>query len=77
MHITSRGDVHTPITNPRGEIIDELVGTSLEAGGATRHSLAYVVIPPGKSSEAHYHKSSEETYTILKGSATEHLQFHT
>lgn len=69
MHVTSKDQIHTPITNPRGETIYELVGTSSEAGGATQHSLAHVVIPPGKSSDAHYHKSSEESYTILRGSA--------
>src|SRR5207244_1711928 len=35
--------------------------------GTINHSLALVVIPPGKSSDAHYHKASEETYYILKG----------
>jgi len=45
----------------------ELIGSSPQHGGATRHSLAYVVIPPGSSSTHHFHSVGEETYYILKG----------
>lgn len=31
------------------------------------HSLAEVVIPPGKSSERHYNRELEEIYYILQG----------
>ena len=59
----------TPLTNLLGEIIYELLGSSTEHGGATRHSLAYVILPPGASSAAHYYHITEETYYMLKGQA--------
>jgi mannose-6-phosphate isomerase-like protein (cupin superfamily) len=60
-------DIINSIKNPLGEEIYELIGSSTETGDTTHHSLVYVVIPPGKSSQAHRHKVSEETYYILKG----------
>jgi len=51
-----------PLFSPSGEIVYELLR------GET-HTVAYIVIPPGKSSSAHFHKVSEETYTILAGTA--------
>jgi mannose-6-phosphate isomerase-like protein (cupin superfamily) len=68
MHINSVNQV-IPIHNPSGEVIHELVGKLAEHGGASLHSLAHVTIPPGKSSDAHYHRHCEETYYILKGEA--------
>jgi len=44
-----------------------MIGRLPEFGGTIHHSLVHVVVPPGKSSQAHYHKVSEETYYILKG----------
>lgn len=59
----------TPFTNPQGEIIRELIGSAAEHGGAALHSLAYVTLPPGAASVAHYHNTAEETYYMLKGQA--------
>jgi mannose-6-phosphate isomerase-like protein (cupin superfamily) len=57
-----------PIVSEHGEIIYELVGPNL--GETTqRHSVAHVVIPPGKSSLLHYHPEAEESYHVLKGNA--------
>jgi mannose-6-phosphate isomerase-like protein (cupin superfamily) len=69
MHIASKADVKQPIESPLGEIVHELVGASEESGGAGKHSLALVTIPPGKSSARHYHPVAEETYYILRGVA--------
>jgi mannose-6-phosphate isomerase-like protein (cupin superfamily) len=59
----------TPLHSPHGEIVYEMVGRASEHGGATQHSLAHIVIPPGKASLLHYHKICEETYYLLKGQA--------
>jgi len=58
----------SPVVSDHGEIIYELVGRG--AGEATeRHSIAHVVIPPGKSSRSHYHPEAEESYYVLRGRA--------
>jgi mannose-6-phosphate isomerase-like protein (cupin superfamily) len=49
-------------TNPNGEILQEILGN--QVSGIQSHSLAEVVIPPGMSSDAHYHKIAEESYLI-------------
>jgi mannose-6-phosphate isomerase-like protein (cupin superfamily) len=64
MHKHSAEDV-TPIVSQHGEIVYELIGNA--AGATQRHSVAYVVIPPGKASLLHYHPEAEESYYILKG----------
>lgn len=65
MHILSKDKV-SPLVSQHGEIIYELIGRAV--GEATeRHSVAYVVIPPGKSSLLHYHPQAEESYYILQG----------
>ncbi len=69
MHISSIQDTGEPLHAPSGEIIYELVGASEATGGSKTHSVAVVIIPPGKSSDAHYHLVSEETYYILRGAA--------
>ena len=66
MYITSKADI-TPQANPSGETVFELVGRPTAHGGATQHSLAHIVIAPGKASTRHYHKVSEETYYLLGG----------
>jgi mannose-6-phosphate isomerase-like protein (cupin superfamily) len=38
-------------------------------GGTTHHSIAHVVIAPGQAAPRQYHKQSEKTYYILRGSA--------
>jgi mannose-6-phosphate isomerase-like protein (cupin superfamily) len=69
MHIARKDKVKKPRENPTGERIYEMIGRGKELGEATRHSFAYVVIPPNCSSQLHYHPEDEETYYILKGEA--------
>jgi mannose-6-phosphate isomerase-like protein (cupin superfamily) len=69
MRITRKEEVKVPFVNPTGEKVYELIGRTDEAGGSTKHSLAYMVIPPKCSSRLHYHPEDEETYYILKGQA--------
>ncbi len=67
MHVTSRENARNVLHTPQGEIIYELVGRGDDSGAVEQHSLAYVIIPPEKSSVRHYHQDAEETYYILKG----------
>lgn len=67
MKVTKRGESGEPIHSPTGEAIYSLIGRGEGEGGVESHSLAEVVIPPGKSSERHYHQELEETYYILHG----------
>jgi mannose-6-phosphate isomerase-like protein (cupin superfamily) len=69
MHITSKNEIHDPLNTPTGEVVYEIIGTTDAKGGAVQHSVAHIVIPPGRSSLAHFHKIAEETYYILRGSA--------
>lgn len=69
MRRITKNEIVEPFRAPLGESIFEMIGKPKEIGGTTNHSLAYVEIPSGKRSPAHYHKVSEETYFILKGSA--------
>jgi mannose-6-phosphate isomerase-like protein (cupin superfamily) len=69
MRITRKDQITTPFRAPLGEEIFELIGRPVELGGTVKHSLAYVVVPPGFGSPAHYHKESEETYYIVDGEA--------
>ena len=69
MHIAGIDNVSNPIYTSTGEIIYELVGAAQVSGAAQKHSVAVVVIAPGKSSAAHHHLVSEETYYILRGQA--------
>jgi mannose-6-phosphate isomerase-like protein (cupin superfamily) len=69
MRVVRKDDIEEPFLGPFGEKIYEMVGRREELGGTTKHSLAYVVIPAGKYSPAHYHKVSEETYYVLNGKA--------
>ena len=55
-----------PLISEHGEVIYELVGRTASEP-TERHSLAYVVIPPGKSSLLHFHPIAEESYYILRG----------
>lgn len=67
--ITSKDNVHNPLHSPHGEIVYEMVGRAQDHGGTAQHSLAHIVIPPGKASLAHHHLICEETYYILQGYA--------
>ena len=73
MRRTRRSEGSNALHNPRGELIYELVGLPAALGGSTRHSVAEIVIPPGGSSSRHWHKVSEETYYILKGTGVLHV----
>jgi mannose-6-phosphate isomerase-like protein (cupin superfamily) len=65
MNLSSK-ETAPPLTSAHGEIIYELIGTGI--GDSTDlHSMAYIVIPPGKSSLLHYHPIAEESYYFLKG----------
>jgi mannose-6-phosphate isomerase-like protein (cupin superfamily) len=57
----------TALESEHGEVVYELIGAS--AGGSRVHSLAQIVIPPGKASLKHYHPVAEESYYILAGTA--------
>ena len=67
--ISSKERVLDPIETPHGETVYELIGRACAHGGARGHSLAHIVIPPGKASLAHRHQVSEESYYILQGEA--------
>jgi mannose-6-phosphate isomerase-like protein (cupin superfamily) len=69
MYINSKNQITSPLKSPTGEIIYELIGAAPISGNARLHSLAVIVLPPGKCSSRHYHKHAEETYYILKGQA--------
>lgn len=69
MRIVKKDDINSPFLAPLGEIIYEMIGRPVELGGTTNHSFVHVIIPPGKSSAAHFHKISEETYYIMSGLA--------
>ena len=58
---------HQGMSSDHGEVVFELFGAA--AGGSQAHSLAQIVIPPGKASLKHFHPTVEESYYILSGSA--------
>jgi mannose-6-phosphate isomerase-like protein (cupin superfamily) len=66
MHITHRDQIE-PLVADHGEIIRELAGP--RHSPLTRHSLAEVILPPGKGSLPHYHPEVEEVYYLLQGEA--------
>lgn len=68
MHIYSKAQVSSPLVTKHGEVIYELLGRDFSEG-TERHSVAHVVLPPGKSSLLHVHPEAEESYYILKGKA--------
>ncbi len=65
MKVVQSSQIPEPLQTPSGEIISELIGKT--SGDQPNHSLAYIVIPPGKSSASHYHQLSQESYYILEG----------
>jgi mannose-6-phosphate isomerase-like protein (cupin superfamily) len=66
MHIQNARSV-TPLESAHGEVVYELIGAAV--GGAQAHSLAQIMLPPGKTSRKHYHPAAEESYHILSGTA--------
>ncbi len=67
MRVVKKEDIAEPFRAPLGEEIFEMIGRPPEIGGTTRHSFVHVVVPSQRSSPAHFHKVSEETYYVLKG----------
>lgn len=65
MKIADPSLITEPLITPTGEIIAEIIGKAV--GDECNHSLARIIIPPGKSSTLHYHKITQETYFVLKG----------
>lgn len=68
MHRFSKEQVLTPFDSGQGEVVYEILGRTFPETTQT-HSLAHVVISPGKSSRLHLHPVAEESYYMLKGSA--------
>jgi mannose-6-phosphate isomerase-like protein (cupin superfamily) len=67
MRIIAKDNIAEPFRAPLGEVIYEMIGRPEDLGGTSKHSFVHVSLPPGKSSAAHYHKVSEETYYVLQG----------
>jgi len=64
MHIKNTTQM-TPFESAHGEVVYEYMGKA--AGGTAQHSLAQIVLPPGKAALKHYHPVAEESYFILSG----------
>ena len=54
-----------PFITLDGSEIRELAG--LPTGNSANQSLAQATVPPGASTEAHYHRTSEEIYLFTAG----------
>jgi len=67
LKLVKRADIEEPLRQPSGEIVYELIGAPAGLGETTKHSVAEIVIPPGKSSLCHYHNVAEETFYVLRG----------
>lgn len=67
MKVKHSDEIVNPLQTPSGEIVYELIGRTGTEGNPPSHSLARIVIPPGKSSAPHYHQASQETYYVLEG----------
>jgi mannose-6-phosphate isomerase-like protein (cupin superfamily) len=68
MHVFDSSKTPDPIVTPHGETIYEIVGRTV-GDPTANHSVAYVIIAPGKSSVRHFHPKAEESFYILKGRA--------
>jgi mannose-6-phosphate isomerase-like protein (cupin superfamily) len=64
MNIRNR-DVSRPFVTRDTSIIREIMAPQNSAVG--RQSLAEALLPPGASTQAHYHPNTEEIYYILVG----------
>jgi mannose-6-phosphate isomerase-like protein (cupin superfamily) len=69
MRVVRKQDVDEPFRAELGEEMYKMIDRPSELGGSSKHSFVHAVIPPGKSSSAHFHKDSEETYYGLSGRA--------
>jgi mannose-6-phosphate isomerase-like protein (cupin superfamily) len=61
----ARLDQREPFITLDGSEIRELVG--IPTGNAANQSLAQATVPPGATTEAHYHRTSEEIYLFTAG----------
>ncbi len=61
-------DLVEPTISDSGEAIYELIGSD-DREEDTSHSLAFVELDEGESTEPHFHEESEETYFVLQGRA--------
>jgi uncharacterized RmlC-like cupin family protein len=59
--------VHPEETITAKQNLPYYIGISKETTGAKRLSMKLVVIPPGSSPKAHYHKDFETAIYLLKG----------
>lgn len=64
MHVQNAAHMN-PFESAHGEVVYEYMGNA--AGGTTQHSLAQIVLPPGKAALRHYHPIVEESYYVLSG----------
>ena len=60
------------INEREGVVVPDICGIAVElinrtTAGATKMSLAKLIIAPGEKSRRHYHKVTEEIYYILSG----------
>jgi mannose-6-phosphate isomerase-like protein (cupin superfamily) len=60
-----RLELREPFITLDGSQIRELAG--VPTGNAANQSLAQAIVPPGASTEAHYHRRSEEIYLFTAG----------
>jgi len=60
-----RTEDREPFITLDGSEIRELAG--IPAGNSANQSLAQATVPPGASTEAHYHRASEEIYVFTAG----------
>ncbi len=60
-----------PFTTADGSTIRELLNRGI--GDTRNQSLAEATLPPGGSTERHYHRESEEIYFVLEGGGTMEL----
>lgn len=67
--IRSKDQVKKPAVSTHGETVYELIGRTLPGKVDANHSLAHIEITPGGASLLHYHKTCQETFYILSGSA--------
>ena len=65
MQVVEKDSVE-PTILASGEVIYELIGGGDREEDAN-HSLAFVELDEGKSTEPHFHEESEETYYVLQG----------
>jgi mannose-6-phosphate isomerase-like protein (cupin superfamily) len=66
MDVVSRSTTPAKVVTMMGETIYEMIGRA-GGGRSERHSVAHVVMPPGRFARRHYHPAAEESYHVLQG----------